>query len=96
MKDPLTLQEHALKIIASPLSQHLEADEQIVQRLQVSLLEPFAEPPWLRLHFLLPDASPRRIQLKFPVILPKFMVGKDLSQQDFFRHWRHLAIFISS
>lgn len=81
-------EENALKVVASPLNQHLEADEQIVQRLQVTLLEPFSEYPWLRLQFLLPDASPRRIQLKFPIILPKFMVGRDLSQQDFFRYWR--------
>jgi len=81
-------EEHALKVVASPLNQHLEADEQIVQRLQVTLLGPFSEYPWLRLQFLLPDASPRRIQLKFPIILPKFMVGRDLSQQDFFRYWR--------
>ncbi|CAK9097428.1 unnamed protein product [Durusdinium trenchii] len=84
----LVREEHALKVVASPLNQHLEADQQIVQRLQVTMLEPFGEPPWLRLQFLLPDASPRRIQLKFPIILPKFMVGRQLSQQDFFRYWR--------
>eukprot|EP00931_Biecheleriopsis_adriatica_P120981 TRINITY_DN9606_c0_g1_i1.p1 TRINITY_DN9606_c0_g1~~TRINITY_DN9606_c0_g1_i1.p1 ORF type:complete len:658 (+),score=170.70 TRINITY_DN9606_c0_g1_i1:63-2036(+) len=81
-------EEQALRLVASPLSQQLEADKQVVQRLQVALLEPFAEAPWLRLQFLLPDASPRRIQMKFPVVLPKFMVGRDLSQQDFFRYWR--------
>mmetsp|Transcript_14592 Transcript_14592/g.34606 ORF Transcript_14592/g.34606 Transcript_14592/m.34606 type:complete len:628 (+) Transcript_14592:53-1936(+) len=81
-------EEHALRLVASPLSQQLEGDEQIVQRVQVTLKEPFAEPPWLRLQFLLPDASPRRIQMKFPVILPKFMVGRDLSPQEFFHHWR--------
>jgi hypothetical protein len=72
-------EENALKVVASPLNQHLEADEQIVfetqagemqcwrlciflvalrvglrQRLQVTLLEPFSEYPWLRLQFLLP------------------------------------------
>lgn len=81
-------EEHALRLTASPLSQQLEADKQVVQRLQVSLLEPFAEAPWLRLQFLLPDASPRRIQMKLPVVLPKFMVGREMSQQDFFRYWR--------
>ncbi|CAE7456153.1 ap2a1-1 [Symbiodinium natans] len=81
-------EEQALRLVASPMSQQLEADEQVVQRVTVSLREPFAEPPWLRLQFLLPDASPRRIQLKFPIILPKFMVGRDLSPQEFFHHWR--------
>eukprot|EP00930_Biecheleria_cincta_P093543 TRINITY_DN8396_c0_g1_i2.p1 TRINITY_DN8396_c0_g1~~TRINITY_DN8396_c0_g1_i2.p1 ORF type:complete len:676 (+),score=128.08 TRINITY_DN8396_c0_g1_i2:46-2028(+) len=81
-------EEHALRLTASPLSQQLEADKQVVQRLQVSMLEPFVEAPWLRLQFLLPDASPRRIQMKLPIVLPKFMVGRDLTQQDFFRYWR--------
>lgn len=81
-------EEHALRLTASPLSQQLEADKQVVQRIQVNLLEPFAEAPWLRLQFLLPDASPRRVQIKLPVVLTKFMVGRELSQQDFFRYWR--------
>ncbi|OLP86369.1 AP-2 complex subunit alpha-2 [Symbiodinium microadriaticum] len=171
-------EEQALRLVAAPLSQQLEADEQVVQRVTVSLREPFSEPPWLRLQFLLlclvllvmflpdsngdfrdddgdnddddgddgdqdeygnddgdadhdhdgdvdggddvdhgdvegqgedmgqgqvtamlkafktqaltrrPDATPRRIQLKFPIILPKFMVGRDLSPPEFFHHWR--------
>eukprot|EP00933_Yihiella_yeosuensis_P004722 TRINITY_DN109125_c0_g1_i1.p1 TRINITY_DN109125_c0_g1~~TRINITY_DN109125_c0_g1_i1.p1 ORF type:complete len:376 (-),score=50.91 TRINITY_DN109125_c0_g1_i1:98-1141(-) len=81
-------EEHAMRLVTSPIAQHLEADKQIVQRLQVTLLEPFVECPWLRLQFLLPDASPRRIQMKFPVVLPKFMVGRDLTPQEFFRQWR--------
>ncbi|CAE8634883.1 unnamed protein product [Polarella glacialis] len=88
-------EEHALRLVASPISQQLEADRQIVQRLAVTLLEPFVETPWLRLQFLLPDASPRRIQLKFPIMLPKFMAGRELSPQDFFRHWRQQSLVLN-
>jgi len=80
--------EAALKLSASPLSQHLEANKQIVQRINVQCLAPFVDPPTLRIQFLLPDTSPRRIQMKFPVVLTKFMVGRDLSSQDFFQTWR--------
>jgi len=81
-------EEHALRLSASPMSQSLEADKQVVQRVTVACLEPFTEPPWMRIQFLLPDTTPRRIQLKFPVVLTKFMVGRDMSAQDFFTRWR--------
>jgi len=88
-------EENALRLTASPLSQQLDADKQIVQRVTATCLEPFAEPVWLRVQFLLPDTSPRRIQLRFPVILPKFMVGRELSTADFFRHWRQQSFVLN-
>jgi len=81
-------EENALRLTASPSSQQLDSDKQVVQRVTAVCLEPFAEPVWLRVQFLLPDTSPRRIQLRFPVVLSKFMVGRELSTTDFFRHWR--------
>mmetsp|Transcript_109190 Transcript_109190/g.216802 ORF Transcript_109190/g.216802 Transcript_109190/m.216802 type:complete len:677 (-) Transcript_109190:151-2181(-) len=81
-------EENALKLTASPLSQQLDADKQIVQRVTAVCLEPFAEHVILRVQFLLPDTSPRRIQLRFPIILPKFMAGRELSTADFFSYWR--------
>lgn len=82
-------EERALRLSASPLSQQLDADKQVVQRISVTCFEPFLEPPWLRVQLLLPDASPRRLQIKFPVVLTKFMAGRELATQDFFRYWRH-------
>eukprot|EP00928_Gymnodinium_smaydae_P094588 TRINITY_DN7965_c0_g1_i1.p1 TRINITY_DN7965_c0_g1~~TRINITY_DN7965_c0_g1_i1.p1 ORF type:complete len:739 (+),score=174.46 TRINITY_DN7965_c0_g1_i1:147-2363(+) len=81
-------EDRALRLTASPLSQQVEADQQVVQRLSVVLADAFAEPPVLRVQFLLPDASPRRIQIRFPVLVTKFMVGRELSQSEFFRFWR--------
>lgn len=81
-------EDRALRLSASPMSQQLGADEQVVQRVGIALLEPFVEPPQLRVQFLLPDASPRRIHMQFPVVLTKFMVGRELSPTDFFRFWR--------
>merc|ERR1740138_772145 len=78
-------EESALQLAASPLSQQLEADRQVVQRVNAKCLEPFLEAPWLRVQFLLPDTSPRRVQIRFPVVMTKFMVGLELSKQDFFR-----------
>eukprot|EP00929_Paragymnodinium_shiwhaense_P007935 TRINITY_DN111857_c0_g1_i1.p1 TRINITY_DN111857_c0_g1~~TRINITY_DN111857_c0_g1_i1.p1 ORF type:complete len:613 (-),score=159.91 TRINITY_DN111857_c0_g1_i1:41-1879(-) len=88
-------EDHAVRLSASPMSQQLDADTQVVQRVGVSLREPFAEPPWLRVQFLLPDASPRRIQTRFPVLVSKFMVGQDLAQAEFFRLWRQQDFMMS-
>lgn len=81
-------EDRALRFHAVPLSQTLEADKQVVQRVNVVFEEPFVEAPLMRVQFLLPDASPRRLQLRFPVMLTKFMLGRELSQTEFFRVWR--------
>lgn len=81
-------EEQALRLSASPLSQQLEADKQVVQRVSIVMQEPFAEPPWLRVQFLLPDTSPRRIQMKLPVVLTKFLVGREMTPQEYFQSWR--------
>jgi hypothetical protein len=81
-------QGHALRLTASPISQQVEPDQQIFQPVGVTMIEPFIEPPLMRIQFLLPDNSPRRIQTRLPVIVTKFMVGQDLNQMEFFRIWR--------
>lgn len=81
-------EEHALKLFASPINQQLEADKQVVQRVSATCAEPFVQPVWLRVQFLLPDTSPRRIQVRFPITMTKFMVGCEMSPADFFRYWR--------
>lgn len=88
-------EEQALKLNASPLSQQLESDKQVVQRVSVSCVEPFAQPVWLRVQFLLPDTSPRRIQLRFPIVLTKFMLGLELAPADFFRYWRQQSFVLN-
>lgn len=81
-------EEQALRVTASPVCQQLEADKQVVQRISVNFIEAFVEPVWLRIQFLLPDTSPRRVQLKFPLVITKFMIGRELSPQEFFQNWR--------
>lgn len=80
--------EQALRITASQVSRQLEPHDQIVQRVNASCFEPFNEAPVLRVQYLLPDASPRRVQTKFPLVLTKFMRGQELDQREFFRLWR--------
>merc|ERR1740121_226977 len=81
-------EEQALRMSASPLNQQLESDKQVVQRVTVTCQEPFQHSPWMRIQFLLPDSSPRRIQMRLPVIITKFMVGRDMATQEFFQCWR--------
>mmetsp|Transcript_115592 Transcript_115592/g.338131 ORF Transcript_115592/g.338131 Transcript_115592/m.338131 type:complete len:632 (+) Transcript_115592:131-2026(+) len=88
-------EEQALKLTASPLNQQLDADKQVVQRVSATCLEPFLQPVWLRVQFLLPDTSPRRIQVRFPIMLTKFMVGCELSPADFFRYWRQQSLVLN-
>jgi len=84
----LVREERALRLTTSSLSQTLGAHDQVVQRINVTCMEPFAEAPVMRVQFLLADTSPRRIQMKLPVVLTKFMRGCEVSQQEFFRIWR--------
>mmetsp|Transcript_82306 Transcript_82306/g.172385 ORF Transcript_82306/g.172385 Transcript_82306/m.172385 type:complete len:674 (+) Transcript_82306:294-2315(+) len=81
-------EDRALRLTTSPLSQQLEAGKQVVQQVTAVMQEPFSEAPTLRVQFLLPDTSPRTIQCKLPVVLTKFMVGRELSTSEFFQTWR--------
>lgn len=87
--------DRTLRLSASSLGQQLAARDQAVQKISVSYIEPFVEPPTMLVKFLLPDASPRLIQIKFPVIVTKFIHGRELSQQDFFALWRQQAFVLS-
>lgn len=84
----LVPEETALRLGAPPLNQQVGAGKQVFQRITVALLDPFLEMPWLRVSFLLPDSSPRRVQTRLPVTLTKFMTGRELSAQEFFGLWR--------
>jgi len=84
----LVKDETALRLTAAPIQPQLEPHDQIVQRLTASCFEPFTEPPIMRIQFLLPDASPRRIQIRLPVVLTKFMHGREVDQREFFNTWR--------
>mmetsp|Transcript_40025 Transcript_40025/g.89787 ORF Transcript_40025/g.89787 Transcript_40025/m.89787 type:complete len:690 (-) Transcript_40025:91-2160(-) len=81
-------EDHAVKLSVSSIAHQLEPMQQAVQRVSIHMLAPFAEPPVLRVQYLLPDASPRKITMRFPLVLTKFMRGRELSQQEFFRLWR--------
>lgn len=80
--------EGALRLVHTSLVRHLEAHDQVVQRVTASCVRPFVDPPQMQVEFLLADACPRRIQLKFPVIITKFMQGIELRQDEFFHVWR--------
>lgn len=81
-------EENALRLVAAPCERSLEPHDQIVQQIRVTCIEPFTEVPLMRVQFLLPDASSRRVQVKFPVALTKFMRGRELEQREFFHTWR--------
>lgn len=84
----LVPEETALRLGAPPLNQQVGAGKQVLQRITVALLDPFLEMPWIRVFFLLPDSSPRKVQTRLPVTLTKFMTGRELSEQEFFGLWR--------
>lgn len=81
-------EEGALRLSASPVNQQLDAERQIIQRVTATILQPFVEAPIMRIQFLMPDTSPRKIQLRLPVVLTKFMVGRETTPQEFFQTWR--------
>lgn len=88
-------EEYALRLDVSQLAPQLDARDQVMQRVSVTCLEPFVDPPAMRISFLLPDTSPRRIQLRLPVLLTKFMEGWEVSSQEFFRLWRDQVFVVN-
>merc|ERR1711865_631214 len=82
------MDEGTLRVTSSSLGQQLEAHDQVVQRISVTCAQPFVEPPLMRIQYLLPDACPRRVQIKFPVVITKFMAGLELRAEEFFHLWR--------
>ncbi|CAK0893064.1 unnamed protein product [Prorocentrum cordatum] len=86
---------NSLRLDAAPVSQQLNAGQQVVQMVSVVCLGPFCEPPWLRLRYILADASPWRGQMRFPIVLPKFMTGLELTPSQFFADWRRQDFALS-
>jgi hypothetical protein len=77
-----------LRFNFTSVGQQLDAHDQVVQRISAACQAPFVDPPMMRVQFLMTDACPRRVQMKFPVIITKFMQGLDLRQDEFFHLWR--------
>ncbi|CAD7922493.1 unnamed protein product [Amoebophrya sp. A120] len=66
----------------------IEAGTQHSQRVTATCVGPYLEAPILRLSFLLSDNSPRRIQVRLPLSIDKFLDPLELSAMDFFGVWR--------
>ncbi|CAD7956502.1 unnamed protein product [Amoebophrya sp. A25] len=77
-----------LRISSATAPATVEAGTQQVQRVSAVCTGPFTEQPILRLSFLLSDNSPRRIQVKLPISVAKFLDPLELSSTDFFAVWR--------
>lgn len=86
---------NSLRLEAAPVNQQLNAGQQVCQMVSVACLGPFCEPPWLRLQYILADASPWRGQMRFPIVLPKFMTGLELTPSQFFADWRRQDFALS-
>lgn len=88
-------EEHALHLTRSTLSEMIETHDQVVQRVGVACYEPFVSPPTLRVQFLTADASPRALELRFPVVLTKFCSARELTQPEFFRIWKSQGFILN-
>lgn len=73
--------------IEHPLERAL-SDSLFFQKLVISCSEPYRRFPTIRLHYLLPDNSPALIRLALPTPISKFVEGRHLDAEDFFRFWK--------
>ena len=74
---------------ASPLaSSRLGPKQQTCQTASVQVVKAFIGPVTAQIQFLLPDNSPRSLQLRIPIVLSKFMQARDLTVDQFFSNWR--------
>lgn len=87
--DYFVREDDLLKFSYSTLASTLEPGGQTQQRVSCVCVGPYVEAPVLRFSFLLQDNSPRRIQLRLPVTVAKFLEPVDLKDAtDFFSIWR--------
>eukprot|EP00392_Amoebophrya_sp_AT5.2_P012625 g12732.t1 len=77
-----------LRLSMSTVPAMIETGTQHSQRVSATCVGPFTEPPTLRVSFLLSDNSPKRIQVRLPVTIDKFLEPLELNAADFFGVWR--------
>ena len=74
---------------SAPLpSSRLGPKQQNCISLSVQVIKAFPGSVSASVQFLLPDNSPRSLQFRLPVLLSKFMQGRDLTVDQFFSNWR--------
>ena len=66
----------------------VDPGQQVQQVVKVVCNDVFTENPVLRLNFLLSDNTPRRVQVRLPVTVSKFVDPVEFLPVDFFKLWR--------
>jgi hypothetical protein len=84
-----------IHLTTSPMSSCLAPKNQVCQRVSVQISGPFIESPKIIVSFLLPDNTPRMIPLKLPLVISKFIQGRELNVDAFFSNWRNQLFLIN-
>eukprot|EP00916_Digyalum_oweni_P024711 GHVL01040858.1.p1 GENE.GHVL01040858.1~~GHVL01040858.1.p1 ORF type:complete len:646 (+),score=107.32 GHVL01040858.1:243-2180(+) len=87
--------EGALDMTVGSISDFVSANQQVVQRISCRCVEAYEDCPMMELKFLLPDNSPRIVQLRLPVVVTKFMEAREIGAEDFFTLWNNEVFSIS-
>ena len=79
-----------LHLSPQPLAPRIGPKQQLSQLLELNCSGPFTAAPALNLKYLLPDNTPRQVTATLPVVITKFMGGRDLpgGAAEFFRLWK--------
>eukprot|EP01054_Gregarina_sp_Poly1_P009513 Gregarina_sp_Poly_1__9512@NODE_598_length_7261_cov_191_713789_g415_i1_p1_GENE_NODE_598_length_7261_cov_191_713789_g415_i1NODE_598_length_7261_cov_191_713789_g415_i1_p1_ORF_typecomplete_len1023_score168_26Alpha_adaptin_C/PF02296_16/6_8e09HOOK/PF05622_12/3_5e02HOOK/PF05622_12/4e05ATG16/PF08614_11/2_3e03ATG16/PF08614_11/0_0028ATG16/PF08614_11/0_64Yuri_gagarin/PF15934_5/0_91Yuri_gagarin/PF15934_5/61UPF0242/PF06785_11/0_0064Alpha_adaptinC2/PF02883_20/0_028Filament/PF00038_21/54Filament/PF00038_21/0_0 len=73
---------------ASPVPSTIVQGQQICQSLILECGAPYTCVPLLTVKFLLPDATPRLLNLQLPFPITKFLTPLRLTPVDFFKRWK--------
>ena len=85
-----------LHLTSAPVPSQLAPKSQVCQRVSAQITSSFTDCPRLTASFLLPDNTPRSIPLRLPVVINKFMQGKeDLLVEEFFSNWRQQLFLLN-
>ena len=84
-----------LHLTASPLPSQLGPKSQVCQRVSAQISASFIDCPRLTVSFLLPDNTPKTVPLRLPVLMNKFMQGRDLLVEEFFSNWRQQLFLLN-
>eukprot|EP01056_Protomagalhaensia_sp_Gyna25_P001226 Protomagalhaensia_sp_Gyna_25__1225@NODE_160_length_4733_cov_8_648487_g125_i0_p1_GENE_NODE_160_length_4733_cov_8_648487_g125_i0NODE_160_length_4733_cov_8_648487_g125_i0_p1_ORF_typecomplete_len1005_score149_40Alpha_adaptin_C/PF02296_16/1_2e07ATG16/PF08614_11/3_9e03ATG16/PF08614_11/1_6e06ATG16/PF08614_11/81AAA_13/PF13166_6/1_1e03AAA_13/PF13166_6/0_00095Alpha_adaptinC2/PF02883_20/0_0069TMCO5/PF14992_6/0_021ERM/PF00769_19/0_12Leu_zip/PF15294_6/0_21Myosin_tail_1/PF01576_19/0_25Phage_HK97_TLTM/PF06120_ len=87
--------DEALRWNASPVPATIVQGQQICQSLIIECLAPYTFIPMMVVKFLLPDATPRLLNLPLPFPVTKFLSPLRLGSVEFFKRWKNYQ-FVAS
>lgn len=80
----------SFKLQPKPISSTIDAGAQAQQLVNIECLAPFSSEPTIAITFTY-NGAPKKLGLKLPIFITKFLQGTSMNSQDFFKRWKQLG-----